>query len=147
MAPAAADTIAHFFTDTSVKLSEIDGIYTGDLGMVGSKLLYELLEREGIEIRSKHKDCGLLLYDRDKQDVHAGGSGCGCSASVLCSYLLPELERGSMRNILFVATGALLSTTLSLIHISLRQLPVWSEYRRGVLSVPVLPRRLQWHPN
>ena len=111
MAPAAADTIAHFFTDTSVKLSEIDGIYTGDLGMVGSELLYEMLEREGIEIRSKHKDCGLLLYDRDKQDVHAGGSGCGCSASVLCSYLLPELERGSMHNILFVATGALLSTT------------------------------------
>ena len=111
MAPAAADTIAHFLTDTSVKLSDIDGIFTGDLGTVGSELLYELLDRENIDIRSKHQDCGLLLYDRDKQDVHAGGSGCGCSASVLCSYLLPELEKGSMHNILFIATGALLSTT------------------------------------
>lgn len=111
MAPAAADTIAHFFTDTSVKLEEIDGIYTGDLGTIGSELLYELLDKEGLDIREKHRDCGLLLYDRKKQDVHAGGSGCGCSAAVLCTHLLPELERGSMKNILFVATGALLSTT------------------------------------
>ncbi len=78
---------------------------------MGSELLYELLDREDLDIRDKHRDCGLLLYDRDKQDVHAGGSGCGCSASVLCSYLLPELEKGSMHNILFIATGALLSTT------------------------------------
>ncbi len=97
MAPAAADTIAHFFTDTSVKLEEIDGIYTGDLGTIGSELLYELLGKEGLDIREKHRDCGLLLYDRKKQDVHAGGSGCGCSAAVLCTHLLPELERGSMK--------------------------------------------------
>ena len=111
MAPAAADTISRFFNDTAVKIQDIDMIFTGDLGQIGSELLYELLDEEGMDIRGKHTDCGLLLYDRNKQDVHAGGSGCGCSASVLCTHILPLLEQGTLHNVLFMATGALLSTT------------------------------------
>ena len=84
---------------------------TGDLGAVGSELLYELLERQGIDLRKKHTDCGLLIYDRDKQDVHAGGSGCGCCASMLSGYFVKELQEGKLGNILFCATGALMSPT------------------------------------
>ena len=111
MAPAAADTLARFFRDTNSAPRDYDAVITGDLGLVGSELLFDLLLREGIDIRGKHSDCGLLIYDRAAQDVHAGGSGCGCCASVLCSKLLGDLEAGSLRNILFVATGALLSAT------------------------------------
>lgn len=78
---------------------------------MGSDLLYELAIREGVDLRSRHTDCGLLIYDRDRQDVHAGGSGCGCCASVLCSYILPSLREGRVKRVLFAATGALLSPT------------------------------------
>ena len=111
MAPAAADTIKRFLKDTGKDAAEFDGIYTGDLGQVGSRLLLELLEKDGVSLAGRHNDCGLLLYDRQKQKVDAGGSGCGCSASVLCTHLLPSLAAGRMENILFVATGALMSTT------------------------------------
>lgn len=111
MAPAAADTIKRFFDDTQTKPNDYDVIFTGDLGLVGSNLLYDLLNRENIDIKSKHRDCGLLIFDRKKQDVHAGGSGCGCSASILAAYILKELESGNLKNILFCATGALLSPT------------------------------------
>lgn len=111
MAPAAAQTIKDFFEDTGEKVSDYDRIFTGDLGEVGSALLYELLEKEGISIRSNHADCGLLIYDRQKQDVHAGGSGCGCAASVLCSHILPRLQSGVYNRVLLIATGALLSPT------------------------------------
>ncbi len=84
-------------------------IATGDLAQVGSDLLYELLEKEGLSITERHQDCGLLLYDRETQDVHAGGSGCGCSASVLCGKILPELEKQPGKKVLFIATGALMS--------------------------------------
>lgn len=77
-------------TDTETKPSDYDLILTGDLGEVGSKLLYELMLKDGIDISSRHKDCGLLIFDREVQDVHAGGSGCGCAASVLCAYILPK---------------------------------------------------------
>ena len=81
MAPAAANTIADFLKDTSSSPSDFDMILTGDLGKVGSRLLCELLQKDrGIDIESVHADCGLLLYDAEKQDVHAGGSGCGCTA-------------------------------------------------------------------
>ena len=86
-------------------------IYTGDLGQVGSELMCELFRRDGTEISHKHKDCGLMLYDREKQDVHAGGSGCGCSASVLCGHILPQIAEGKLHRVLFAATGALMSTT------------------------------------
>ena len=113
MAPAAADTLLHFFSDTGTKADDYDIIFTGDLGYVGTNLLYELLEREKTDIRCRHSDCGLIIFDREKQDVHAGASGCGCSASVLCSYILHRLEKGDFKNILFMSTGALLSPTSS----------------------------------
>lgn len=115
MAPAAANTIADFLKDTSSSPSDFDMILTGDLGKVGSRLLCELLQKDrGIDIESIHADCGLLLYDAEKQDVHAGGSGCGCGASVLNSYIMRRLESGELSRVLFVATGALMSPTSSL---------------------------------
>lgn len=111
MAPAAAATIKRFFEDTCTVPDNYDLILTGDLGQVGSDLLHQLLEREGYHLGKKQADCGLLIYDRETQDVHAGGSGCGCSASVLCSYILPAVKDGRIKNMLFVATGALLSPT------------------------------------
>ena len=113
MAPAAAGTLLNFFKDTETKPDDYDIIFTGDLGYVGTNLLYELLEREGIDIRCRPSDCGTLIFDRKKQDVHAGGSGCGCSASVLCSYIMHRLEKGDFGNILFMSTGALMSPTSS----------------------------------
>ena len=113
MAPAAAGTLLNFFKDTETKPDDYDIIFTGDLGYVGTNLLYELLEREGTDIRCRHSDCGTLIFDREKQDVHAGGSGCGCSASVLCSYIMHRLEKGDFGNILFMYTGALISPTSS----------------------------------
>lgn len=110
MAPAAADTLIRFFHATDTRPSEYDLILTGDLGFVGSSLLYELTERDGYIIRTRHNDCGMMIFDREKQDVHAGGSGCGCSASVLCSFILNEIKKGRLNRVLFLATGALMST-------------------------------------
>lgn len=115
MAPAACDTIAGFLKDTNTSPQDYDMILTGDLGSVGSELLCQLTEKEhGISIRSVHRDCGLMIFDREKQDVHAGGSGCGCSASVLCSYILNSMRKNKYRKILFAATGALMSPVSSL---------------------------------
>lgn len=114
MAPAAADTILRFFEDTSYRPKDFDLILTGDLGRVGSSLLIELLSREGFDISDNHRDCGVMIFDPDTQDVHAGGSGCGCCASVFCSYIRSLLKSGTLRNILFVATGALMSPTSSM---------------------------------
>ena len=115
MAPAAKKTVSDFLNDTGTAPEDYDLILTGDLGQVGSELLRELmLKEEGIDIAPVHNDCGLLVFDRKKQDVHAGGSGCGCSASVLCSYILNRIRNGMLKNVLFVATGALMSPTSSL---------------------------------
>ena len=111
MAPAAAQTILDYFSDTGRTPKDFDCIFTGDLGAVGSKLLYDITKKEGLNITHIHKDCGLMIYNRDTQDVHAGGSGCGCAASVLCSHILPSLISGKLRNILFIATGDLMSPT------------------------------------
>ncbi len=111
MAPAAADTLLRFFQATRASPTEYDALFTGDLGAVGSRLLLELLGEQGLDLSSLHQDCGLLLYDRDRQDVHSGGSGCGCSAAVLCGRILPRLAAGEYRRVLFCATGALLSPT------------------------------------
>ena len=90
-------------------------ILTGDLGATGSKLLIELLQKEeNIDISAVHNDCGIMIYDRDTQDVHAGGSGCGCSATVLCSYIINKLRKKELNRVFFVGTGALLSPTSSL---------------------------------
>lgn len=111
MAPAAADTIERHMKNTGGHISDYDLIMTGDLGFVGSELLAELLERDGISLGEAHDDGGMMIYDRENQDVHAGGSGCGCSASVLCCHVLPRMERGELRRVLFVGTGALQSPT------------------------------------
>ncbi len=113
MAPAAAQTILDFLDDTNTKPNDYDSIITGDLGFVGSDLLLKLTQNEGVDISPVHNDCGKLLFYRQKQDVHAGGSGCGCSACVLCSKLLNDVKSGTVKNMLFVATGALMSPTSS----------------------------------
>ena len=115
MAPAAADTIANFFTDTATAPADYDLILTGDLGLVGSQLLKELLQKDhNIDISRNHTDCGLLIYDIEGQDVHAGGSGCGCAGSVFNSYILRRLSEGDLKKVLLVATGALMSPTSTL---------------------------------
>lgn len=108
MAPAAADTILRYLRDTNTTTEDYDMILTGDLGHVGSQLLAELLEREGVSLKNRHKDGGAMLYDPD-QDTHAGASGCGCAASLLCGCYLEQLRTGTIQNLLFAATGALLS--------------------------------------
>lgn len=114
MAPAARKTISDFLRDTNTLPSDYDMILTGDLGLVGSRLLRELmLKEDNFDISTVHQDCGLMIYNRDKQDVHAGGSGCGCCGSILCSYILDEMRKGKIRNLLFVATGALMSPVSS----------------------------------
>ena len=111
MAPAACDTLKSFFEDTQTTSTDYDMIVTGDLGKTGSTLLYDLMNNHGYFIDGNHRDCGMLIYDLAAQDVHSGGSGCGCSASVLCSYLLKRMSLGDFKNILFMATGALMSPT------------------------------------
>ena len=111
MAPAAAHTLKCFFKDTKTEPKNYDLILTGDLGEIGSRLLIEILEKEKIYIKDNYNDCGLMIYYKEKQDVHAGGSGCGCSASVLCSYVLQKMKKKEINNILFIATGALMSPT------------------------------------
>lgn len=112
MAPAAKKTIFDFLQDTNTAPKDYDMILTGDLGYTGSQLLYELLEDESkINIREKHRDCGLLIYNLEEQDVNSGGSGCGCSASVLCSHIMKRMQANELKRVLFVATGALMSPT------------------------------------
>ncbi len=114
MAPAAEKTIYEFLRDTNTKPSDYDMILTGDLGLTGSELLYELMIREhSIDIKKYHKDCGLLIYDLEEQDVNSGGSGCGCSGSVLCSQIMKRMRNNKLKKVLFVATGALMSPTSS----------------------------------
>ena len=108
MAPAAADTILQHMSDLNRTPKDYDCIVTGDLGSVGQTILVDLLERNGVSIADRHWDCGMEIY-RTEQDVHAGGSGCGCSAAVLCGYILKRLLRGEWKRILFVPTGALFS--------------------------------------
>ena len=113
MAPAAADTIKAYLDDTGAKPDDFDLILTGDLGKIGKKLLIELLQKENVDISSVHDDCGLMIFDVNSKDFAAGGSGCGCSASVLYTYIMDKFEKGELKRILFVATGALLSPTSS----------------------------------
>lgn len=111
MAPSAYQTISNYLKDTQTKPSDYDLILTGDLGLVGSRLLKELLMKDNIDIAKQHQDCGLMIFDLEKQDVHSGASGCGCSASVLCSFILDHIKKGIYKEVLFVATGALMSPT------------------------------------
>ena len=109
MAPAACDTIARNLQDFHRKPSDYDAIFTGDLGIVGQTILFDLLTEKGFDISSVHQDCGMLIYDPQTQDTHSGGSGCGCAASVLAGYILPGIIQKKWKRILFVPTGALLS--------------------------------------
>ena len=111
MAPAACDTIYRNFCDFGRTPDDYDAIFTGDLGAVGKRILLDLLKEKGYDIESIYQDCGLLIFDGETQDTHSGGSGCGCSASVLAAYILPELAKGTWKKVLFVPTGALLSKT------------------------------------
>lgn len=109
MARAAYDSIYTYFSLSDETPESFDYIVTGDLGYVGSEILCELLSKDSPALVSRHIDCGTLIYDRREKDVHAGASGCGCSASVLASYLLPMLSSGDIKKILFMSTGALMS--------------------------------------
>ncbi len=115
MAPAAADSIARFLNDTNTAPSDYDMILTGDLGKVGSELLKDIMLSDyDIDISTVHNDCGLLIYDMEKQDVHSGGSGCGCSAAVLSAYIMKKMKEGLLKKVLFAGTGALMSPLISL---------------------------------
>ena len=109
MAPAAHDTIRSFFENSRHSVDDFDLIVTGDLGYEGSEILKDLLKHDGIDIYKNHVDCGLLIFDRLGQDKHSGGSGCGCSASVLSANILKSIERGVISNALFIGTGALMN--------------------------------------
>ena len=113
MAPAAYDTLSAFFRDTQTGPKDYDLILTGDLGELGHDIVRDFFRRDGIDLTDRYQDCGLLLYDREKQDMHAGASGCGCSAAVLNGYVLPGLRAGKWRRVLFAPTGVLLSPTTS----------------------------------
>lgn len=109
MAPAAADTIKAHFDDTGFCPDDYDLILTGDLGYVGSELLNLLMKENGFDITRVHNDCGCMIFYKNEQDVHSGGSGCGCSAVTLCAKILKDIRNGKLKNVLFTATGALLS--------------------------------------
>lgn len=109
MAPAICDTFCRFFAESGSRPADFDLMVTGDLGYEGASILRELIGVEGYKFEDNYTDCGILIYDRERQDTHSGGSGCGCSASVLSGYILPDIEKGRYKNVLFVASGAMMS--------------------------------------
>ena len=113
MAPAAYDTLRAHFTATATGPEDYDLIVTGDLGLLGHQIVTDLFRQDGVDMTKNYTDCGLLLYHLEKQDMHAGGSGCGCSAAVFNGYLLRGLREGRWKRLLFAPTGALLSPTSS----------------------------------
>ncbi len=113
MAQAAYDTLSRHFQDLQLRPGDYDLIVTGDLGRIGRSIVLDLFRRDGVDMAPVYDDCGVLLYDQQRQDVHAGGSGCGCSAAVLCSLLLEGMRGGRWQKLLFCGTGALMSPTSS----------------------------------
>lgn len=109
MAPAAFHTIEQNLEDFQVNETWYDKIITGDLGEVGRTILLEFMKNKGRDLSELHMDCGIEIFDKDKQDTHSGGSGCGCAAVTLCSYILPKIQDGTWKRVLYVPTGALLS--------------------------------------
>lgn len=109
MAPAALDTLLRYFQQSDTVPQDYDAIFTGDLGLEGSKILKELMFIEGYDMSDVYFDCGNIIFDRETQDVHSGGSGCGCSAVVLASYILPKLKTGEFKKVLLMGTGAMMS--------------------------------------
>ncbi len=88
---------------------DYDLIVTGDLGTVGKSIVNKMFNENGKSIEDKYDDCGTIIYDIEKQDMHAGGSGCGCSAVVMGSYVFDQLQQGKMKDVLFIGTGSLQS--------------------------------------
>ena len=113
MAPAALDTLITHLQDTGRKPSYYDAIITGDLGYVGKEILTEMAETQGYNIKNNYNDCGVLIFDKDAQDTHAGGSGCGCVGSVFSGYFYKKLKEKSINRLLLIATGALMNSTSS----------------------------------
>ena len=111
MAPAALDTLITHFKDTGRKPSDYDAIFTGDLGHVGKEILIELSESKGYNIKSNYNDCGVLIFDKDTQDTHSGGSGCACIATVFSGYIYKQLKNKKYKRVLLIATGALTNAT------------------------------------
>ena len=111
MAPAAASLLKAHFEDTGRTPQDYDVIATGDLGTVGRQLVVELLKKEGYDMDSRYTDCGIEIFDAEKQDTHAGGSGCGCVASVSCGWLMKRIEKGELNRVLIAGSGAMLSPT------------------------------------
>ncbi len=109
MAPAAYETLRAHFDDLRLTPDDYDLIITGDLGAVGKEILLDLFRRDGVGIGGVYDDCGTMIFDLQKQDVHAGGSGCGCGTVVLCGYIMRQIAKGKLKNVLFCGTGALLS--------------------------------------
>lgn len=114
MAPAAYDTLSAHFADTGRTPDYYDAIFTGDLGKIGQDILRDLFADDGVDLGARYMDCGVLMYDIESQDTHAGGSGCGCSASVLSGHILRAMANGVWKRVLFAATGALMSPTTSM---------------------------------
>lgn len=110
MAPAACDTILQNFKDFGSEPSDYDRIFTGDLGYVGQSILFDLMDKEGVDIKENHMDCGKIIFEQETQHTNAGGSGCGCAAVTLSAYILPKIQSGEWKKVLFVPTGALMST-------------------------------------
>ena len=110
MAPAACDLIYRHLQDFERGTKQYDRIVTGDLGSVGKEILIDLLKEKGYDISKVHEDCGMKIFDSQTQNTGAGGSGCGCSAVTLSAYYLKLIKEGKIKRILFVPTGALLST-------------------------------------
>lgn len=109
MAPAACNVIEGHFRDFKTKTAEYDKIITGDLGLVGRRILLDMLQDKNIFIENQHMDCGIEIYYKEEQDVHAGGSGCGCAAITFAGYIMEQFRKKKWKKVLFVPTGALLS--------------------------------------
>lgn len=128
MAPAACDAILHNFKDMGIGPDYYDCIVTGDLGTIGQRILIDMLRGYGYDIEKQHFDCGTEIYYNKEQGTNAGGSGCGCSAITLCGYILQKMKKKEWKRVLFVPTGALLSTV---------------SFNEGN-SIPALPMQLCW---
>lgn len=113
MAPAAVQVLTAHFKDTKRKPDDYDIIATGDLGYIGKQLVIDLMEKEGYEMGDNYTDCGIEIFDKEKQDTHAGGSGCACSAVTFCGYFYDQLVNKKINRMLFIPTGALMSPTSS----------------------------------
>ena len=113
MAPAVLDTLLTHFSDTGRTPNYYDAIITGDLGLIGKDIILDLCQKSGLDIKSIYNDCGVLIFDKNSQDTHSGGSGCGCIASVFSGYLFEELKSKKLNKLLLVATGALMNSLSS----------------------------------